>query len=264
MHTIGIIGVGFMGSSLAGAIRGTNPELKIGVVEKDSQRLQSALQNFDAVDYTGNPETLIRDSQAIILAIKPQDLDKIAALFPKQTVNTPIISVLAGTPADRVAQALRASTVVRIMPNLAAQIGKAVIGITFPSSMTQKFRDEIRALLSGAGSLVEVEERLMSTVTAVSGSGIAFAFEFIDALAMGAVSEGLPYAQALRAASDVVASAAALIEANHVHPQEMVSRVCSPAGTTIAGIQALADGGFQATVMDAVQKSAQRSRVLEQ
>lgn len=252
-----------MGASLASSIRNRHPDLEIGIIEKDSQRREQALQTLDAADYTDRPAALIRDSHVVILAIKPQDLEKVAALFPEGVSDTPIISVLAGTPVDRVAQALQASSVIRIMPNLAAEIGKAVIGITFPQDMDPQARTEIKELLSGAGSLLEVEERLMSTVTAVSGSGIAFAFEFIDALAMGAVSEGLPYSEAVRAAADVVASAAAILETKHVHPQEMVSRVCSPAGTTIAGMRALAENGFQGTVMDAVQKAAERSRALE-
>lgn len=263
MDTIGIIGTGFMGSSLAGAIRTKYPKIKIGIIEKDSHKRDGAVREFNATDYTNDPIGLLRDSQAVILAIKPQDLDKVAALFSDQAVDTPIISVLAGTPSDRIARTLHASSVVRIMPNLAAEIGRAVIGITFPSAMGDRERDEIRALLDGAGSLVEVEERLMSTITALSGSGIAFAFEFINALALGGVSEGLAYPQAVRAAADVVASAAAILESKQVHPEEMVSRVCSPAGTTIAGVQALAEGRFQATVMDAVQKAAERSRTLE-
>lgn len=263
MDNIGIIGTGFMGSSLASAIRTKYPNIKIGIVEKDSQKRDSAVRQFDATDYTSDVAGLLGDAQAVILAIKPQDLEKLAVQLPDTKIDTPIISVLAGTPTDRIARTLRASSVVRIMPNLAAEIGRAVIGITFPFAMSDSDQDEIRALLAGAGSLVEVEERLMSTITALSGSGIAFAFEFINALALGGVSEGLPYPQAVRAAADVVASAAAVLESKQVHPEEMVSRVCSPAGTTIAGVQALAEGRFQATVMDAVQKAAQRSRTLE-
>ncbi|MFW5828354.1 MAG: pyrroline-5-carboxylate reductase [Alkalispirochaeta sp.] len=256
MHTIGIIGTGFMGSSLIGAIQKRYPDIRIGAVEKDSQRLQFMLNNHQAKDYSADPAALFRDSQAVILAVKPRDLNRIAAQLPEGAGDTPVISVLAGTSSDQVAHALQASSVVRIMPNLAAEIGRAVIGITFPPTITPEMRGEISGLLESAGSLVEVDESLMPTMTALSGSGIAFAFQFIDALAMGAVSEGLTYAQAVRAAADVVSSAAALIETKQVHPQEMVSRVCSPAGTTIAGIRALADGKFHATVMNAVEKSA--------
>jgi pyrroline-5-carboxylate reductase len=252
-----------MGSSLAGAIRMSFPDLKIGIVEKDSQRREQALRNLQATDYSSNPDKLVHDAQLIVLAIKPQDLEKVSDLLPPEPVTIPIVSVLAGTPSSRVAQVLRASSVIRIMPNLAAEIGKAVIGVSFPASISEDLKTEVRQLLGSAGSLIEVEERLMSTVTALSGSGIAFAFEFIDALAMGAVSEGLSYPQALRAASDVVASAAAILDNNQVHPQEMVARVCSPAGTTIAGIRALADNGFQGSVMEAVHRAAERSRALE-
>ena len=263
MQMIGVIGTGFMGSSLATAIRTRHPELPIGIVEKDEARRTAALERLNATDYTGRPGALFSDADIVVVAIKPQDLDTLADVVGSRAGGTTLISVLAGTTTGRIATAFPGAEVVRIMPNLAAEIGRAVIGISFPPDMDEAARRVIRELLSGAGSLVEVPEHLISTVTGLSGSGIAFVFEFIDALAMGAVAEGLPYAKALPAAIDVVSSAAEVLMHQGVHPQEMVSRVCSPAGTTIAGIRALHEGGFRSAVMDAVERAADRSRELE-
>jgi pyrroline-5-carboxylate reductase len=104
----------------------------------------------------------------------------------------------------------------------------------------------------------------MPAVTGVSGSGIAYVFEFINALAMGGVRTGLPYATALNMSIDVLEGAVATLRDNKLHPTEMISRVCSPAGSTVEGILELEQAGFQAIVMKAVSRAAERSRELEQ
>lgn len=263
MERIGLIGAGFMGTSLAAAVRTARADIKIGVVEKDTERRAAAVRRLGAEDFTDRPQELLRESDLVILAVKPQDLEATAIACGTETPRAILLSVLAGTPAARVAAAFGGVPVVRIMPNLAAEIGQAVTGISYPDTLSEDLRQEIASLLKPSGTLIDVPERLISAVTGLSGSGIAFAFQFIHALAMGGTAEGVAYPQALRAAIDVTASAAALLAHNGVHPEEMVSRVCSPAGTTIAGVRSLADGGFTATVMDAVSAAARRSREIE-
>lgn len=263
MTTVGFVGVGFMGASLARAVRRGSPDVRIGIVEKDSARRETVAQELDAEDYTDQPVELLKAADVVFLAIKPQDLNVFSLAVKSQPVTATVISVLAGTTRTRVSAALGTPEVVRIMPNLAADIGQAVIGVSFPDEITEERRDLIRALLEPAGTLLEVPESLMPVITGISGSGIAFAVEFIDAMAMGAVAQGLPYRQALRAAIDVVSSAAAVLSQQQLHPQEMVSRVCSPAGTTVAGIKALRDRGFPSAVMEAVAAASERSRDLE-
>lgn len=263
MQQIGVVGTGFMGFSLASAIRGQFPQVQFGVVEKYQPHRERSLSALDARDFTDAPGELGAWADVVILAVKPQDLATVATGLAGTLGTTPVVSVLAGTSMERIAGALGTDQIIRIMPNLAAEIGRAVIGVSASAAVAPDVAAAVAKLLASAGLLIDVREHLMATITAISGSGIAFAFEFIHAMALGGVSEGLPYRQSLSASLEVVASAAALLQKSEVHPEEMVSRVCSPAGTTIAGVRALAEGKLQATVMEAMARAAARSRELE-
>jgi pyrroline-5-carboxylate reductase len=260
MKSIGIIGFGFMGSAIVRGMSSALPAFTLRVVEKDRDRRDAAVSQYNALDCTDTPEEVVHHSDVVILAIKPQDL---AHLKLPPLKDKPVLSILAGVSIHTISQQLEATQVIRVMPNLAADIGKAVMGVTFSSSCNQETRERIIPLLKPLGTVIEVVEEKMAAITAVSGSGIAFACAFIEAMALGAVQQGLPYAQAVEAARDVVASAAALLKETGVHPREMVSRVSSPGGTTIAGIRALAEGCMEGVVMDAMQRAADRSREIE-
>lgn len=260
MKTIGIIGLGFMGSAVARAIREAQPHSEFLFLEKDTGRAEEVALWLNARDCSANPADLISASDVVVLAVKPQDLRGLA-LPPFG--DTPVVSMLAGTTIATVERALQADRVVRIMPNLAAEIRRAVVGITFSQSVPGEVRQTIMELLAPLGTLLEVPEHHLHAITAVSGSGIAFAMKFIEAMAMGAVREGLPYRQAITAACDVASSAAALLHHTATHPGEMISRVCSPGGTTIAGVHALEEEAFTAAVMNALHAAAERSRELE-
>ena len=263
MRQIGIMGLGFMGSAIARAIRRRFPDLRIGVVEKDASRRASAVAELEAVDYNASPAKLVSSSEALVVAIKPQDLASFSETVGTVPPDRLLISVLAGTSIERVAEYTGSRRVVRIMPNLAAEVGRAVVGVSFTGDVGDEERKSTLDLLDGLGTLLEIPERLMAAITGLAGSGIAFAFDFVHALAMGGVEQGLAYPQSLTAALEVVESAAILIRHSGAHPQELISRVCSPAGTTVAGVRALAAGGLQETVMDAVGRAAARSRKLE-
>lgn len=260
MKTAVIIGLGFMGSAIGRALHRTHPEIRIGIVEKDPERRRTALDDLDAEDFSERLASLNEEADLVILAIKPQDL---AILDLNIERSIPVVSVLAGTAISSISGLVSSEMIIRMMPNLAADIGEAVVGVCFSPAVPRTLRSEIMNLFAGLGTLLEVSEDKMHAITALSGSGIAFAFQFIQSMAMGGVQQGLPYPQALTAALEVVASAAHVLRANQVHPEEMVSRVCSPGGTTIEGIRALADGGLTATVMDGLGRAAARSRALQ-
>lgn len=263
MRNIGIIGTGFMGSAVMRSILKEHPETQFGMIEKDGSRRDYATRELGVLDFSTEPAELFGFAELIILAIKPQDLDAFSESIGPVGRKSLVLSMLAGTTIDRVGSAIGTRRVIRIMPNLAADIGKAVTGLSFSTEVTADTRAAIRELLRGIGTLIEVPETLLSAVTGISGSGIAFALEFINALALGGVEQGIPYSDALRAARDVVESAALLLGSTDDHPEAIVSRVCSPGGTTIRGIRALSEGTMTATVMAAVEAATNRSRELE-
>lgn len=266
MEKIGIVGIGFMGSAIARALKSSGEPRKLAVVEKAPARRDWAVREFGALDYSATPEKLREWADLVVLAVKPQDLvvtaSSIRETGKRSAVDAPVLSVLAGTSIARIADLLGTDQVIRIMPNLAADIGKAVAGVSVSPTLSGETRQAVLKAFSGLGTLIEIPEDNMAAITALSGSGIAFVCEFIEAMTLGAVKQGLPYPQALDAARDVVESAALLLRETGMQPREIVSRVCSPAGTTIAGMHALARGGLQAIVMDALEASADRSREL--
>ncbi|POQ98551.1 hypothetical protein AU468_13285 [Alkalispirochaeta sphaeroplastigenens] len=268
MKKIGLIGAGFMGSATARAIHTRYPELEIGLAEKDPSRRGAALKEFSASDFSATPGDLLLWADLVILAVKPGELPGLArsirTAHPEAFGRPLTVSLLAGTSLKTLGTLLGSRRIIRMMPNLAAQIGSSVTGITFAETLPDEARQEALRIFSGMGTLLTLEEQQLHAITAISGSGIAFALEFIQALALGGVEEGISYGQSLEAACGVVRAAADLVTHTGTHPQEIISRVCSPGGTTIAGIHALADTRLQAAVMEAVSRTARRSRELAQ
>lgn len=260
MKDVGIVGFGFMGAAIARGLRKLNPAVQISIVEKDAGRRAWAIQDLGAHDCTADPAALCTQAELVVLAVKPQDLRDAATMLGPAAHGSRVLSIIAGTPIATIRELLGTTAVARAMPNLAAEVGAAVVGLTIEAPADPDFRAAALELCSAIGTVIEVREELLHAITGVSGSGIAYVFEFIHHLAMGAVREGLPYAQAVVAAREVVWSAAQLLRENATHPMEMVSRVCSPAGTTIQGIHQLQSHGFGAAVMDAVSAAAERSR----
>ena len=150
---------------------------------------------------------------------------------------------------------------VRIMPNLPVSIGKGVI--LYTASGAEKTLPGLLEALSPAGMLLPVEERLIDAGSAVAGCGPAFACLFIEALADGGVACGLPRAQAQTLALQMLAGTAELLLQTGQHPAALKDAVCSPGGTTIAGVHALEKGGFRAAAFDAVKAAYDKTLALK-
>ena len=181
---------------------------------------------------------------AVLLGVKPQLLDQVApAVAPLVTPDTVVLSILAGVELASLAARLRqARTIVRVMPNLAAAIGKSPIALV-GANVSPAQRDQITALLAPLGSPEWLpDETLFDAVTALAGSGPAFVYRFIDALAQSGAELGIPHDQAGRMALAMVEGAAALAALSPLDPGELARRVASPGGTTQAGLDVLDDG----------------------
>jgi pyrroline-5-carboxylate reductase len=160
--------------------------------------------------------------------------------------------------------------VVRIMPNTPALISQGVIvmavppeaGAALPLALPVEKAAELETILGAAGIVDRLPETYLDAVTGLSGSGPAFVYLFIEALADGGVRAGLPRDKALRYAAQTVLGAAAMVKETGKHPGELKDMVTSPAGTTIAGVAALENGAFRGTVMNAVEAAFLRSKEL--
>lgn len=202
-----------------------------------------------------------------LIAVKPQMMsDALPALKPLAQAGTLFVTVAAGTKIAAYERTLGAQTaLVRAMPNTPAAIGRGITAICGNAAASAADLDLAEALLSAVGQVVRLEgEYQMDAVTAVSGSGPAYVFHMIEALAAAAVAEGLPAPMALQLARATVAGAGALAEDSSEDPAQLRRNVTSPGGTTAAALEVLMEPetGFPGLLKRAVRAAAQRGKEL--
>jgi len=261
---LGIIGFGNMGQSIAGGLVKALDSIEIAVVEKDPAKAGQAEKMDNIRLFEKADESFFSFSDYIVIAIKPQDLPELFVDISQYTREKEIISIAAGKSINYFQKNLKTEKIIRFMPNLAASIGKAVVGIAFSAQADTAFRNAAFTIAKALGTPVELPERSMSAITGLSGSGIAYVFQFIHSLAMGGVREGIPYEKALNIALGTVEGATEVLQQSGEHPAALLSKVTSPNGTTIEGITALEENAFTASVMQAVHRASKRADELEQ
>ena len=259
---IGILGFGNMGEALAAGLRERQPDCELAVYEKVEAQSRLAAERYGAKVCATLAE-IAAASEILIVAVKPQNTDELLAGLKSVSRGARVISIVAGKRIAYFQERLGTDQVVRFMPNLAAREGKAAVGVSCATTVQADFRSQALQIAESVGIAVEVGEELLAAITGISGSGLAYAFAFVHAMALGGVQAGLSYPTALAVSLEVAEGAVALLKKSGEHPIGLLSKVTSPGGTTIAGVRALEEGGFTATVMDAVVRASQRARELE-
>ena len=258
---IGCIGTGAMGGAIMRAICKKYDVKNIKVTDKNVELGKAFANETGATFVSTNKEVL--DADYIFLAVKPQFLSdvfaEIAGCIP---TNAVVISMAAGVKLEKLENWAPKARFVRMMPNVCAQIGQAMTAITFKENIKAEEAATVKEILSSAGKVEQVPEKLMDCVTAVSGSGPAFVFMFIEALADAAVRCGMPRSQAYTYAAQTVYGSAGMVLENGQHPAVLKDMVCSPAGTTIEGVAALEKNNFRNAVIEAVTAACDRSIAL--
>ncbi|MEO0813504.1 MAG: pyrroline-5-carboxylate reductase, partial [Myxococcota bacterium] len=204
----------------------------------------------------------IKNADVVVVAVKPQIIGRVLReLAPEVEPNALVLSVAAGVPIELI-RSLMKRRVARAMPNTPAVVGMGATAVSFSKECNEKDVAAVRAIFSAVGMVTTVDEVLLDAVTGLSGSGPAFIFTIIEALADAGVKVGLPRkkAQAL-AAQTVVGSARLLIDSGE-HPGVLKDQVTSPGGTAIAGLHTLEEGGLRTTLINAVQSATERAREL--
>ena len=206
----------------------------------------------------------VRDSQVIFLAVKPQTVPALLeAVSPEVNRDKLIVSIAAGIPLSTLQQALADdSRIVRVMPNTPALVLAGAAGISPSAAATPADIALVERIFSVVGRATVVSDGMMDTVTGLSGSGPAFVFALIEGLSDGGVLMGLDRPTATMLAAQTVLGAAKMVLETGKHPGELKDMVTSPAGTTIAGMQALEDGGLRGLMMAAVRRATERSQEL--
>jgi pyrroline-5-carboxylate reductase len=270
--TIACIGSGNMGSALMKGAAGTVGGKNIIFTDADTARAEAAAAALGAVFCASNTQGVLKGDY-IFLAVKPQILpavlEEIApVLKDRLAADRPpvLVSMAAGWNIAKIrailGRAAGQAPVVRIMPNTPALISRGVIVMAPSPEIPAEKAAELEKILSAAGFVDIMEEKYLDAVTGLSGSGPAFAYMFIEALADGGVRAGLPRDRALRYAAATVLGSAAMVLETGKHPGELKDMVSSPGGATIAGIKALENGAFRGTVINAVEAAWLRSTEL--
>ncbi len=262
---LAIIGVGAMGSAL---VRGLiqSGKLKADQIiasDVDEERLKQ-LQPF-GVQTTNDNKLAVQQSDVALLCVKPQVMDEVLAeispaVDPKKHC---VISIAAGIPISRLESALPEGTpVVRVMPNTPAQVLAGASAIALGTNATELHRQIAHEIFSAVGLVIDVPEKLIDAVTALSGSGPAYVFVFAEALADAGVNLGLPRAVALKLAAQTLLGAAKMLLETGKHPAELKDMVTSPGGTTIAALSVLERKAFRGAIIEAVAVAHQRAKEL--
>jgi pyrroline-5-carboxylate reductase len=205
-----------------------------------------------------------REAGIVVLSVKPQAMNKLLEeIKPALDQTKLVISIAAGVPIKAIERQIgHGIRIIRTMPNTPALVGAGATALAPGEHATEADLAQARALFEAVGMAVVVEEPLLDAVTGLSGSGPAYIFLIIEALADGGVKAGLARDQAQELAAQTVLGSAKLLIETGEHPGRLKDQVTSPGGTAIAGLHTLEAGGLRTTLMDAVEAATNRSREL--
>jgi len=260
-----MIGVGKMGGGLLEGILSRKliaPE-SITVYDKVAGRLEE-LKVAYGISLAADNRAALSGADVVILGVKPQNMREVLReIRDALEENQLVVSIAAGISTTFIEEALEKKIrVVRVMPNMPALIGYGATALARGEYATDEDITVALQIFDAVGISVVVTEDLMDAVTGLSGSGPAYGFMMIEALSDAGVLMGLPRETARMLASQTMLGAAMLCLQGQKHPAVLKDMVTSPGGTTIAGLKALEEGKFRATLMKAVEAAALRSKAL--
>lgn len=262
-YKAGFVGAGNMGGALALAVC-----KKIGaknvIISCKTTREAISVSNGLGCDY-GSSSDVIKYSDFVFLAIKPQMLSELEVELRDDFDKNPdciIISMLAGVTTDTLKSYFGNRKIIRIMPNTPVAVGEGMILASGNSEISRDDMEEFKNILSMSGQIDEIPESLIDAATAVSGCGPAYAYMFIEALADGGVKCGLSREKAIIYAAQTLMGSAKTVLETGKHPEELKDAVCSPGGSTIAGVHSLEKGAFRNCAIDAVEAAYKKTQKL--
>ena len=264
-NTIGFIGTGNMGGALATASAKALDPKNIYLSNKTAAKAQALAVRLGC-NVVSVPE-VAKNCSLIFLGVKPQMmadlLSQIAPILKNRTDGFVLVSMAAGLTMAQIRQMAGGDyPVIRIMPNTPVAVGQGVVLYDATENVTESALAAFCAAMSHSGLLDRLPEKLIDAGSAVAGCGPAFTCLFLEALADGGVACGLPRAKAMEYAAQMLLGTAALTLQTGQHPGQLKDAVCSPGGSTIAGIRALEQAGFRAAAMEAVEAAFYRNREL--
>lgn len=262
---LGFVGGGAMAEAiLAGVLKGRVAKATdLTVSDIVASRRDYLLAKY-AINTVQENQKAIGGAELVVIAVKPQVLSEVmAGLKNKLSKSQTVVSIVAGATLDAIRRGLGHDSVVRAMPNTPGQVGAGITVWTTTSSVSSQHRKAIKRLLGSLGTEVLVsDEKTIDMATAVSGSGPAYAFLFIEALVDAAVYIGMSRDLARQLATQTILGSATLVLQTDQHLAQLRDMVTSPGGTTAEGLLALEEGEFRSVVMNAVIAAYAKSKEL--
>ncbi len=261
---IAFVGGGQMSEAMIGGLLAGNvcrPE-SLWATDRVAARCDLLKSQFGVRVGSDNREA-VAWADVVVLAVKPQVLPAVVQELSEHLHRVLVISIAAGVTIQAItSHAPGAKRVIRAMPNMPVLVREGMTALAGSSTLSEDDQDIGHAIFQAVGRVVAIDERLMDAVTGLSGSGPAYVFQAIEALADGGVKMGLPRQTAEVLAAQTVFGAAKMVLESGDHPAKLKDRVASPGGTTIAGLHRLEEGRFRATLMGAVEAATKRSQEL--
>ncbi|NLK37547.1 MAG: pyrroline-5-carboxylate reductase [Epulopiscium sp.] len=262
-NTIGFFGGGNMGRAIMGGLIKTGLYQPSDILVYDVHQPTLDKLSSELGLQTSNDMTYVAEnSQIIILSVKPNVLPSVLkAIAHKISIDTLVVSIAAGITLQQLKELLSPQhKLIRVMPNTPALVAEGMSGICCNENLSAEEKETVLSIFSSFGKAELIPEKFMDAVVGVSGSSPAYVYMFIEALADGAVLEGLPRDQAYTFAAQAVYGSAKMVLETKKHPGELKDMVCSPGGTTIEAVKALEEQGFRAAVMNAVRVAAEKNK----
>jgi pyrroline-5-carboxylate reductase len=263
---IGFIGTGNMGEALIGGIIGSGSSSPENIICSDvsKERLEFMQETYGVRTTTDNSE-VASSSDIVIYAVKPQIMAAVLReTAGKLDMSKLVISIAAGVPMEAIEVALgKDLRLIRVMPNVAALVKEGAAAIASGKHALKGDIELAMSIFNSVGKSIFLEENyLMDAVTGLSGSGPAYIFLIIDALADAGVKVGLSRKDSIALATQTVLGSAKMLQETGAHPGQLKDMVTSPGGTAIAGLHNLEKGGLRTTLINAVEAATNRSKEL--
>lgn len=265
-YQFGFVGCGNMGGALATAVSKRVNGTQLALCDTDTQKAKALAEHIGGI--VVDSDTLVAESQYIFLGVKPQGFEtlfeQIRPILRKRESAPILISMAAGVSISSVEKMVgKQIPIIRIMPNTPASVGAGMILYTANTLVSDEALAVFVAALDAAGRLDPIDEVKIDAASALSGCGPAFVYLFAEAMADGAVECGLARDKANLYAAQTLYGAAKLLLESGKHPGELKDAVCSPGGTTIAGVHSLENGAFRSSVMNAVTSAYEKTLKLK-
>ncbi len=263
MKRIGFIGAGNMGGAILGGI------LKAKIIDKKdiiacvkSDKSVEKIKNTYDVRVTKDSREVVRNSDIVVVGVKPNIYDEVLEEIKSEIDNEKIIvTIAAGKTIESVEKIIGFDKkIVRTMPNTPALVGEGMTSISPNQNINEEELNLVKFIFDALGKSEIVDEKLIDAVIGASGSSTAYAFMFIEAIADGAVLAGMPRDKAYKFAAQGVLGAAKMVLETDKHPGELKDMVCSPGGTTIEAVKVLEENNFRGAVIKAVEACVNKSR----